>query len=368
MSTTSLRSLRRDGIAGHVEVADSTTQALSPRGGPPGEPPNPAARPNTRELLRATLVYARERRRRSWSHLIVASSLFVTLIALACAGPGLWTVRLPASVLAGFVMVRLFIIFHDYQHRTILKGSRVAGGLMWVYGIATLNPPSIWNRSHDHHHKNAAKIFGAGIGSFPVMTTDAYARASRGQRFAYAATRHPLTLALGYVTIFLFGMCVRSFWASPREHWDSGVAIAVHLCLVVCLALFAPEALLLALIIPSVIAAALGAYLFYAQHNYPGVVLRDRAKWDYVAAALESSSMIRMSPLMHWLTGNIGYHHVHHLNHRIPFYRLPEAMKALPALQTPGTTSLSASDIARCLSLKLWSPSEARMVGFRSAE
>jgi omega-6 fatty acid desaturase (delta-12 desaturase) len=287
------------------------------------------------------------------------------LTVLTCRGSGFWTVRLPASVLAGFVLVRLFIIYHDFQHRTILRGSRIAGALLWVYGIATLNPPSIWNRSHNHHHKNTAKIFGAGIGSYPVMTMDAYARASHSQRFAYATTRSPLTIALGYVTIFFFGMCVRSFWASPRDHWDSGVAIVAHVGLVICLAWFAPEALLLALMIPSVIAAAVGAYLFYAQHNYPGVVLRDRARWDYVAAALESSSMIRMSPLMHWLTGNIGYHHVHHLNHRIPFYRLPEAMKALPALQNPGTTSLSAAEIARCFSLKLWSPSEGRMVGFR---
>jgi omega-6 fatty acid desaturase (delta-12 desaturase) len=86
-----------------------------------------------------------------------------------------------------------------------------------------------------------------------------------------------------------------------------------------------------------------------------------------VGAALESSSMIRMGRLARWLTGNIGFHHVHHLNHRIPFYRLPEAMAALPALQSPSTTSLSVRDIASCLALKLWSPGEARMVGFGRA-
>jgi omega-6 fatty acid desaturase (delta-12 desaturase) len=303
----------------------------------------------------------------SWFHLLTALALFVALITLACAGESIWLVRLPAGFLAGWLLVRLFILYHDFQHRTILKGSRLASAIMWVYGLATLNPPSIWDRSHNHHHKNTAKIFGASIGSFPIMTVNAYARASRSQRLAYGASRHPLTIACGYLTVFAYGMCVRSLLTNPRVHWDSGLALALHAGLVATLAVLAPLALLFAVLLPSALAAAVGAYLFYAQHNYPGVVLRDRADWDYVGAALESSSMIRMSPLMHWFTGNIGYHHVHHLNHRIPFYRLPEAMAALPALQKPGTTSLSLADIHSCLALKLWDPRAARMVGFQAA-
>lgn len=320
------------------------------------------ARIQNARLLRQSKTYAIERRVASWFKLLSTLSIFIVLIATACVGDSIWLLRLPASILAGLVLVRLFILYHDYQHGTILKHAPFAAVVMWAYGLLTMNPPSIWNRSHNHHHKNNAKIFGAGIGSYPVMSAEAYRRADRMKRFGYMATRHPITIALGYVTIFAYGMCVRSFWYSPRTHWDSAAALAVHGGLAITLAWFAPLALLFALVIPSAIAAAIGAYLFYAQHNYPSVKLHDRADWEYVAAALDSSSMIHMSPLMHWITGNIGYHHVHHLNARIPFYRLPEAMAGLAELQSPGKTSLSCRDIAACFALKVWDPIAQRMV------
>jgi omega-6 fatty acid desaturase (delta-12 desaturase) len=325
---------------------------------------DPRARRHDADLLRASKAYAREWRWVSWWHLLSTLTIFSALIAIACVGDSILLLRLPASILAGLVLVRLFIVYHDYQHGTVLRGAPLASVVMWAYGLLTLNPPSIWDRSHNHHHKNTAKIFGAGIGSYPVMTVGGYGRAGRAERFGYAATRHPLTIALGYFTIFFYGMCVRSLLTNPRAHWDSAAAIAVHGSLAVFLAIMYPAALVFALLIPSAVAAAMGAYLFYAQHNYPSVKLHDRAAWDYVAAALESSSLIRMSPMMHWFTGNIGYHHVHHLNARIPFYRLPEAMAALPDMQHPGTTSLSSRDIATCLRLKLWDPGQQKLTGF----
>ena len=92
----------------------------------------------------------------------------------------------------------------------------------------------------------------------------------------------------------------------------------------------------------------------------PRLRLRDRAEWNYTWAALESSSFISMGRIMHWFTGNIGYHHVHHLNAHIPFYRLPEAMAGIPTLQSPVTTSLCLRDIWRCLHLELWDPTRDR--------
>jgi omega-6 fatty acid desaturase (delta-12 desaturase) len=197
------------------------------------------------------------------------------------------------------------------------------------------------------------------------MTATAYERASAGQRFAYAMTRHPLTIATGYITVFFYGMCVRSLVADFRQHIDSALAIIAHVVLGVVLAIYDFDNLVLAMLVPSAIAAAVGAYLFYAQHNYPSVKLHDRAEWDYVAAALESSSFLSMGRMMAWFTGNIGYHHVHHLNAHIPFYRLDEAMEALPELQDAGKTTLSLRDITRCLRLKLWDASVGRLVSFR---
>jgi omega-6 fatty acid desaturase (delta-12 desaturase) len=141
----------------------------------------------------------------------------------------------------------------------------------------------------------------------------------------------------------------------------------LHLGLIAVLAVVAWEIMLLGVIVPSAIASAFGAYLFYAQHNFPEVKIRDREEWNYVFAALHSSSYMKMSPLMHWFSANIGYHHVHHLNARIPFYRLPEAMAEIEELQSPPTISLHPLDIYRCLRLKLWDVKRGRLVTFREA-
>jgi omega-6 fatty acid desaturase (delta-12 desaturase) len=120
-----------------------------------------------------------------------------------------------------------------------------------------------------------------------------------------------------------------------------------------------------AFFLPLFVAFATGAYLFYAQHDFPELHVQPRERWEYTRAALESSSYMKLGSVMHWFTGNIGYHHVHHLNPAIPFYRLPEAMAAIPELQNPrGTTSLSPRDIARCFAVKLWDPATQQMVGY----
>jgi len=126
--------------------------------------------------------------------------------------------------------------------------------------------------------------------------------------------------------------------------------------------------LFLTLIIPHFVASAIGSYLFYAQHNFPGVSFYDRAGWAYEKAALESSSYMKTGPIMAWFTANIGYHHIHHLNHRVPFYRLPEVLKKVPELARPKTTSLHPLDIIRCLRLKLWDVESQQMIGLRNLD
>jgi omega-6 fatty acid desaturase (delta-12 desaturase) len=319
---------------------------------------------STKEILGSSREFAHEERGRSWRNLATTVCVFVGLLAIVIS-PLHWVVRVPASVLLGLTLLRWFVIYHDYQHGTILQGSRLATGLMWLYGLSALTPPSVWKRSHDHHHKNNAKTFGANIGSFPVMLADTYRHASRGERAMYVLSRHPLTIALGYFSVFFVGMCVRPFLTN--RHLDCAVSVVVHFAIAGVLLAFGIDVLLLALVVPMTIGAGLGAYLFYAQHNYPGVELPARANWDFVFAALRSSSFIRMSRVMHWFTGNIGYHHVHHLNFRIPFYRLPEAMAAIEELQSPVETSLLPRDMIACLRLDVWDPVRNRLLTFREA-
>jgi omega-6 fatty acid desaturase (delta-12 desaturase) len=328
--------------------------------------PADAAPRTSIDLLRATKAFAVERRGRSWFDLVSTLLLLAGLVAFTLLDVPLYG-QAGAGFLAGLVAVRLFVIYHDVQHGAILRRSRVAHALMRLYGVLTLNPPSPWNRSHNYHHANNSTTPGASFGSFPVMTVEAYRKAGRWERFGYLASRHPLTILAGYLTVFLFGMTLRPFLIRPRAHLDCAAALLVHAALIAGFAWFDPEGLVFTLWIPLVTASALGAYLFYAQHNFPGVRLRPRADWDLAWAAHQSSSHMVLSPLLHWLTANIGYHQVHHLNPRIPFYRLAEALEAIPELQAAGTTSLSVGDIRRCLRLKLWDPARDRMVPLSDA-
>jgi omega-6 fatty acid desaturase (delta-12 desaturase) len=320
-----------------------------------------------KELLIATRKYATEN---VWVSLwcvisttIVWTMLIVTIFTLVSIP---W--KIVTSIVFGLVHVRLFVIYHDYQHGAILRKSRIIRAFMFVFGMVTLSPPSVWKRSHNHHHKNNAKLYGASIGSYPVMTTKDYAEAPLLRRLQYRIARHPLFIGLGYVTVFFLGMCIRPLFINPRRHWDAVFAVIVHAAIYVVLAMTNnSHNIIFVMVIPMVVAAGMGSYLFYAQHNYPSVELKIGRDWSHVQAALKSSSYIRMSRLFHWFTANIGYHHIHHLNHNIPFYKLPKAMAAIKELKNPGITSLLPWDVYKCLRLKLWDVERNKLVTFAFA-
>ena len=312
-----------------------------------------------------TKAFAKDQPLKSWW--CIVSTTFLVIAALAGTFPALpLPVRLACSGLAGLLLVRLFVIYHDHQHHAILPKSHLADLYMRVFGLFVLCPSSIWRSSHDYHHAHNSKLRSAHIGSYPVMTKSQYEVSSRGDRFKYLFIRHPLTILFGYVFVFLIGMVIYPFINSPRQHYDCLLALLLHVTMgVVLVLMFGWLALALTLVIPLAIASMLGAYMFYAQHNFPTVTFKDKAGWTYEGAALESSSYMKTNKLMAWFTGNIGYHHIHHINHRIPFYRLPETFRAIPELQRAKTTSLWPAEIIRCLRLKVWCVETQRMVGVR---
>lgn len=317
-----------------------------------------------KELIAATRPFMKEHRGRSWFHLLSGYALLLVGMAGAALAPW-WPVVVASCLLAGLSMLKLFIVYHDYMHRALLKRSRVAKALMHAFGYFILAPPSIWKRTHDFHHAHNAKLAGSQVGSFPLLSTRMYERLKAEDQRAYRWARSPWIMAFGLVTVFAVGMCLKPFLGKPRENRQGAYALLVHLGLAVALVVgIGWHAYLLALVVPHAIAAAIGAYLFYAQHNFPGAQFESRHDWEYSAAALRSSSYCRMGPVMQWFSGNIGYHHVHHLNSAIPFYNLPQAMEEVPELRDPIATSLSPRDIAACLALKLWDPDTRTMVGF----
>ena len=316
-------------------------------------------------LFEATRPFAKDSSFTSWYHVITTALLLITVMVGTVWNYNL-VGKISCSVLAGALILRFFVIYHDQQHNAILARSRVAEGLMRVFGLLILSPSSIWRSSHNYHHKHNSKLRSAHIGSFPVMTKAQYLKSSKSQRFNYLAMRHPLTILFGYFTVFLWGMCLYPFVNQPRKHWDCLLSVAMHGLIWLAVGLnFGGQSLLLTLAIPCLLAHGMGAYMFYAQHNFPDVSYCAREGWTYEKAALESSSHLVTGPIGSWFSANIGLHHVHHLNARVPFYRLAELMAALPELMNPKRTSLSLRDVFACLRLKVWDVEAQRMISLR---
>lgn len=319
-----------------------------------------------KQLYIASKHYACEFRWLSWGHLAFTLGLFACAMALMCA-PIQWIAKIGLSVIAGLLIVRLFIMYHDFHHGAILRHSTLARFFFTLYGLLTLSPSSVWCGSHDHHHRHNCKGTGANPGSFRLMSREEFRRASTWDRWIYRLSRHWITIGSGYLTVFLAGMCLIPFLRNPRKHWDGGVALLLHATLFATIGWWSLAQAFLLVALPLTIACGLGAYLFYAQHNFPDCQLQGREDWKHSRAALLSSSYIRMSPWMQWFTGNVGFHHIHHLNAKIPFYRLEEAMQGIEEFQSPGTTSLHPIDVWSCLRLNVWDEERNRLVTYREA-
>lgn len=316
-----------------------------------------------KQLILATKPFAKEDRAKSWyltisSFLILAALLFGTVYNFH------WSLKLLCSICAGFVIVRIFVIYHDHQHKAILDKSKAADALFTLFGFYVLAPTGIWSASHDYHHKNNSKLFSASIGSYPIYTKQKFERISRGEQFHYLFIRHPLTIVFGYFFTFMYGMCVKSIINRFSKNVDSLIALILHFAYQFCVFWFLGwQTWIFMCAIPHFISGGLGSYLFYAQHNFPTVTFAGNEEWTYEGAALDSSSYMELSAPLRWATANIGYHHIHHMNSRIPFYRLPEVMAAIPELQNPKRTSLRPKDIMACFRLKVWDFEKQQMVG-----
>ena len=328
--------------------------------------PQPKSRQQTdRDLFKATVPFGIESVKTSWW---VVSSTFVMLGAslLGAALAPLWPLRLLFSVLSALLMVRTFITYHDYMHNAILSRSRVAWLLFRIYAAFSLTPPRSWKNSHNYHHGHVGRIAAASVGAFPVMTTDMWREASLADRIAYRVERHPLTILSGYFTIFFLSVTLLPLLRNPARHWDSLLVLLGHVTLIAALWFFGGfDVAFFVVLLPMTIASMIGSYLFFAQHSFEDMRILPEDTWTNRRAAMESSSYMKLNKLMRWFTGNIGYHHIHHLNVRIPFYRLPEAMESIPELQSPTTTTLSFHDIKACFRCCLWDERLQRMVSFR---
>lgn len=319
-----------------------------------------------KEILFASKEFTGEFRSKSWFELIV--TLILTGIFFTATLLNLFPVivRITCCIICGLLYVRMFVIYHDYQHRAILQNSFVASWIMKAVGIFLLAPETIWKRSHEHHHNNNSKLTIAGIGSYPTICKARYLKLTKNEKLIYLINRHPLTVIFGYFTLFVYWLNLKSFVQSPGRHLDSLFALVFHTAAGVTIwYYFGGITFLICWFVPFFIAFGTGSYLFYAQHNFPTAKFAENHDWTYVNAALSSTSYMPMNPVMQWFTANIGYHHVHHVNSRIPFYRLKEALDSMPELQNAPTTSLNPLEMIRCFKLKLWDADKEKMITLR---
>lgn len=316
-----------------------------------------------KELIIATKEFAHENLVQSWFYtistvLMLAASMTIVFMPINI------FVRMFFTILTSLFMVRMFVIYHDNRHGAILNHSKTADIFFWIYGMFILVPSAIWKRTHDHHHTHNSKLTLAGIGAYPTVTKEKFNSMPKGQRALYLGIRHPITIMLGYITLFTIGINLNSFINSPKKHFDCLITLILHAAISFAIIWFGGwVTYLLAWLFPFLIAHGIGSYLFYVQHNFPGAEFRDLSEWTYHDAALESTSFLDMYKLMHWFTANIGYHHIHHLNVKIPFYRLQEVMEKMPELQNPKTIRWTLPMMWQSFKLKVWDSEKNLMVG-----
>jgi omega-6 fatty acid desaturase (delta-12 desaturase) len=274
---------------------------------------------------------------------------------------------LPVIVLAAGFMVRVFIIFHDCGHGSFFKSRTVNDVVGMITGILTFTPYYDWWAEHAKHHATAGDLDRRGTGDVWTMTVNEYRQASFWQRLGYRLYRNPFVL-LGIAPLYVFLLKQRL----PRRGSGRREKVSV---LVTDLALAAIFGLLFATIgvkatllveLPLMaIAGAAGIWLFYVQHQFERVYWERHEKRDYLAVAMEGSSLYALPRVLQWFAGNIGFHHIHHLSPRIPNYRLPKAFREQPLLQRVDRLTLLSS--LRSLRLRLYDEATRQLVSFRAA-
>ena len=275
-----------------------------------------------------------------------------------------WWIALPLAILAGGFLVRLFIIHHDCGHGSFFKSRKANDIWGFITGVLTFTPYHLWRWEHAIHHSAAGDLDRRGLGSVWTLTVQEYLEASRWKRFAYRLARNPFVLFV-IAPFFLFVIKHRFSpnQANRRErhsvYWTNlavlGMAVGLSM-------IFGIKAYLVIQLTVILVAGSAGVWLFYVQHQFEGVYWQRHEKWDYLTAALQGSSFYKLPRILQWFSGNIGFHHIHHLSPQIPNYNLERCHKAEPLFQSVPPVTLFSS--FKAFTFRLWDEEQHRLVGF----
>lgn len=273
----------------------------------------------------------------------------------------------PLAVLAGGFLVRIFIIFHDCAHGSFFRSRRVNEIVGCVMGVLCFTPYHRWRWEHSVHHSSAGDLDRRGTGDVWTLTVQEYLEASRWKRFAYRLARNPFILfVVAPVVLFLVLERLPTRKDGRRERLSVYATNASLALMVTGMSfLFGWKAYSFLQLGAVMIAGSAGVWLFYVQHQFEGVYWERAEEWDYEKAALQGSSYYKLPPVLQWFSGNIGFHHIHHLSPRIPNYHLERCHRSEPLFQAVKPVTLFSS--FKCLTFRLWDERRRRMVGYPSA-
>ena len=281
---------------------------------------------------------------------------------------GVWfalALALPAAIF----LVRLFIIQHDCGHGSFFKSRRINETLGLVLSVLTMMPYLAWRHAHAAHHAHAGNLDQRGTGDVTTLTVREYQSRSRWQRFLYRIYRHPLVLfGVGPAYLLLVRYRVPlGRELRDRHRWFSiiGTDLAAAAYAVGASAIIGAGPFLLSWGTVLLLATSLGVWFFYIQHQFADTYWADGASWEFRAAAIEGSSYYDLPRFLHWLTGSIGFHHIHHLASKVPNYRLRACFDANPEFQRAKRLTLWAS--IKSVRLSLWDEDRRELISFRQA-
>jgi len=274
-----------------------------------------------------------------------------------------WLSLLLAVPAAGFA-IRTFIICHDCGHGSFFRSRTANRWVGFVTGVLTFTPAQAWARQHKKHHATSGNLDKRGTGDIWTMTVQEYLDASWWQRLQYRLYRHPLVM-FGIGPAYMFFVLHR-FWRrgdDARARWDVVLTNLALLAIVTAASLtIGLKAYLMVQLPVMLISGTAGVWLFYVQHQFEGTYWERHEGWDYYRQAVEGSSFYRLPRVLQWFTGNIGFHHVHHLSSKIPNYHLEACHRSNPLFHSIRPVTLWSS--LKSLGYRLWDEERQRLVGF----
>jgi len=276
-----------------------------------------------------------------------------------------WPLTLGLCALAGLFLVRIFIIFHDCGHGSFFRSKKANDVLGFISGVMTFTPYRYWRWQHAVHHGTSGNLDHRGTGDIWTMTVSEFKDASPWMRLRYRISRNPIVVFV-IVPVFLFWVYQRFAFDKVNKR-DRHSVYWMNLALLIYVSvmglLFGFRDFFLIQLALTMVSGTVGVWMFYVQHQFEDTYWRSAEDWDYVSSAMQGSSYYKLPKVMQWFSGNIGFHHIHHLSSRIPNYNLEACHRAEPFFQK--VPELTFRNSLKSISLRLWDEESQKLVGYK---